>query len=114
MSGVADAYTLYDILSPSTPEEERLRLEVDPKTGGDIFITFNPGWTVTDDIAYPPVSKPVRESPVLAPAFIMGPGVAPRKVSLPVDATALAPTVCSLLRIRSPNGAESKPMLLQQ
>lgn len=33
MSGVSDAFTLYDILSPRTPEQERLRLSVDPKKG---------------------------------------------------------------------------------
>lgn len=113
MSGVSDAFTLYDILSPSTPEEESLRLSVDPKRGGDIFVTFNPGWTVVDDIEYPTTSYPVRETPVLSPAFIMGGGVAPQKISTPVDATALAPTVSSILRIRSPNGASSKPILLE-
>lgn len=112
MSGVADAFTLNDILSPSTPEEERLRLTIDPKTGGDLFVTFNPGWTVVDDIEYPPVSKPVRETPVLTPAFIQAPGVVAQTVSTPVDATALAPTVAGILRIRSPNGAVSKPLLL--
>lgn len=112
MSGVADAYTLEDILSPGTPEEERLRLLIDPKTGGDLFVTFNPGWTVVDDQNYPETSKPVRESPVCSPAFIMGGGVAPQIISEPVDATALAPTVAGILRIRSPNGSRSKPVLL--
>lgn len=114
MSGVSDAFTLYDILSPSTPEEECLRLSVDPKSGGDIFVTFNPGWTVTDDVEYPVKSKPVRETPVLSPAFIVAPGIAPQKISTPVDATALAPTLSSILRIRSPNGAVSKPLILDR
>lgn len=113
MSGVSDAFTLYDILSPSTPEEESLRLALDPKTGGDIIVTFNPGWTVVDETTYPTTRQPVRETPMLTPAFIMGAGVAPMKVSTPVDATALAPTVSSILRIRSPNGSVSKPMLLR-
>lgn len=111
MSGVADAYTLYDILSPSTPDEERLRLQIDPKRGGDIYVTFHPGWTVVNDIEYPSTSKPVRESPVNTPAFIMAPGVAPVKISTPVDATAIAPTVSGILRIRSPNGSVNKPIL---
>ncbi|MDE7437763.1 MAG: alkaline phosphatase family protein [Muribaculaceae bacterium] len=112
MSGVADAFTFYDILSPSTPEEERLRLSLDPKTGGDIYVSFNPGWTIVNDIDYPVVTKSVRETPVLTPAFIVGPGVAPKTIDASVDATAIAPTVSSILRIRSPNGAVSKPLLL--
>lgn len=114
MSGVSDAFTLYDILSPSTPEEETLRLSTDPKLSGDIFLTFNPGWTVVDDIQNPPTSKPVRESPVITPAFIMGAGVVPEKISDPVDAISLAPTVAGILRIRSPNGVQSKPYLLKR
>lgn len=114
MSGVSDAFTLYDIFSPRTPEQERLRLSVDPKKGGDIFVTFNPGWAVVDDLDYPVTSHPVRETPVLTPAFIVAPGIVPQKISLPVDATALAPTVSSILRIRSPNGAVSKPLLLER
>ena len=112
MSGVSDAYTLEDVLSPNTPEEEKMRLLIDPKRGGDIYVTFNPGWTVVEDIDYPAVSKPVRQSPVLAPAFIMGGDVAQQVISTPVDATALAPTVAGVLRIRSPNGSESRPLPL--
>ena len=114
MSGVADAFTLNDILSPSTPAEESLRLSIDPKSGGDLCVTFNPGWTVIDDISYPAVSKPVRETPVLTPAFILSPGVESQTINVPVDATALAPTVAGILRIRSPNGSVSKPMLLKK
>ncbi|MDE6297075.1 MAG: alkaline phosphatase family protein [Muribaculaceae bacterium] len=114
MSGVADAYTLTDILSPSTPELEKLRRSFDPKSGGDLYVTFNPGWTVVDDIVYPPVTKSVRETTVLTPAFIVGPGVPPETISTPVDATALAPTISGILRIRSPNGSVSKPVLLKK
>lgn len=113
MSGISDAYTLNDILSPSTPELERLRLSIDPKLGGDIYVLFHPGWTVIDDVEYPSVSHPVRETPILSPAFIMGPGVTPKKIERPVDATALAPTLAGVLRIRSPNGAVSKPLLVK-
>ncbi|MDE5673957.1 MAG: alkaline phosphatase family protein, partial [Muribaculaceae bacterium] len=49
-------------------------------------------------------------SMVQTPVFIMGCGVAPVVIGTPVDATAIAPTVTQVLRIRSPNGAESKPL----
>lgn len=110
MSGVADAYTLHDILSPSTPEEENLRLALDPKTGGDIILKFSPGWNVVNDLEYPTTSKSVRQSPVLTPAFIMAPGLAAQTVSAPVDAVAIAPTISGILRIRSPNGSQEKPL----
>lgn len=113
MSGVAEAYTIYDIMSPATPTEERLRLLIDPKSGGDVIVQFNPGWEVVDDMHYPVNSKPVRETPALTPAFIMGAGVKPEIIETPVDAVALAPTVSGVLRIRSPNASKSKPLLLK-
>ena len=74
---------------------------------------FAPGWTVTEDMDYPAVSWPVREAAVMTPAFIFAPEVEAQIISTPVDATALAPTVAGILRIRSPNGSETKPLLLK-
>lgn len=114
MSGVDQAYTLYDILSPSTKEEELFRLRIDPKHSGDILVTFSPGWNVVDDQDFPSVTKPIRETPVLTPAFIMAPEIQPERISTTVDALSLAPTVTSILRIRSPNGATAKPVMLNR
>lgn len=113
MSGVAHAYTLDDILSGRIPGTEALRLSVDAKTCGDIFLSFNPGWNITDDINYPTTTWPVRTGQVLTPAFIMAPDVKVEEIGTPVDATAIAPTITSALHIRSPNGAEHRPMPLK-
>ncbi len=112
MSGVSDALTLNDILSPNQPEEQALRLALDPRTCGDIIIRFTPGWSVVYDEQTPPVTKQVRESQVMTPAFLRAPGLAPKVISTPVEATALAPTVAGTLRIRSPNGARSRGLSL--
>ena len=47
-----------------------------------------------------------------APAFILAPQAAPRRIDVPVDARVIAPTVCRLLRIRSPNGSALPPLRL--
>lgn len=112
MSGVADAYTIAEILSHSNPDLVSLRLCLDPKTTGDIYLKVAYGWTLIDDTKYPEVKKPVRASMVLTPAFIMGGGVKPQEINTPVNATSIAPTVTQILRIRSPNGAISKPLPL--
>lgn len=115
MSGVADALTVNDILSPSRPEEEALRRSLDPHSCGDIIVRFTPGWSVVYDEQTPPVTKQVRESAVMTPAFLRAPGVRPQVIAAPVDATALAPTVSGALRIRAPNGARTRsvPLLAQ-
>lgn len=112
MSGVADGYTLPEILNVSSGSLESLRLATDPKNCGDIFIEFTPGWTVSDDLHFPVEKKPVRESMTLTPAFIMAPGVEPKVIGTTVEAVRLAPTVTSTLRIRAPNGIAGRPMIL--
>lgn len=114
MSGVEKARTLDDILSATGTEGDALRLRVDPKHSGDIFIEFAPGWTVVDDLSYPVSKRPVRTGQVLTPGFIMAPNVTREEITTPVDATAIAPTVTSTLHIRSPNGSIHRPLPLKR
>lgn len=110
MSGVADVLSLTDIISRSTPELQRVARSVDPKTTGDLRLEFAPGWTVSDDVRLPVFSHQVREGNPSTPAFLMGSGVPVETVTTEVVAATIAPSVCSLMRIRSPNGAASRPL----
>ncbi len=112
MSGISDAYTLKDVLSHTNPELEGFRLSVDPKRCGDIFIEVTPGWNIVDDSKYPPETKPVRYGKFSAPAFIFSQNIKSQTINTPVAAIVLAPTITQILRIRSPNGAISKPLPL--
>lgn len=112
MSGVADAKSLTDIVGETTPELRRISRGLDPKTAGDLRLEFAPGWTVNDDVRLPVVTWQVREGNPATPAFIMGPGVPVRVENAEVNASAIAPTVSSVMRIRSPNGAADKPLIL--
>lgn len=112
MSGVRAAYTVTDILSEATPRLSELRRGIDLRTCGDIYIDFQPGWTVSDDTRFPADTKPTRSSMVSTPAFFMAPETASRTIDTPVDATRLAPTLTQILRIRSPNGAQGRPIIL--
>lgn len=108
MAGIEEAYTLSQILSPATEEERALSRRADPRYTGDILLVFTPGWTVTEDEQYPPVSRQSRQAAVMTPAFIAGPGVKAEVIRTPVDATALAPSITGLLRIRAPSGTRAR------
>lgn len=110
MSGVAEAYTLDEIPAGGNETLETLRLLTDPKTSGDIFISFVPGWNVVSDNTYPVTTRAVRYGRPLTPAFLMGPEIKAVEINTPVDATVIAPTVTSALHIRSPNGARQKAL----
>ncbi|MDE7419675.1 MAG: alkaline phosphatase family protein [Muribaculaceae bacterium] len=110
MSGVADVKSLTDIVGETTPELRRIGRGLDPKTAGDLRLEFAPGWTINDDVRLPVITWQVREGNPTTPAFIMGPGV-PAKIEIgEVNATAIAPTISSVMRIRSPNGAFDRPI----
>lgn len=110
MSGVADVKSLTDIVGETTPELRRIGRGIDPKTAGDLRLEFAPGWTVNDDVRLPVLSWQVREGNPATPAFIMGPGIPVKIENGEVRATAIAPTLSSVMRIRSPNGAFDKPL----
>lgn len=110
MSGVADVKSLTDIIGETTPELRRISRSIDPKTTGDLRLEFAPGWTVHDDVRLPVHEWQVRQGNPATPAFLMGPGVPVQTVFNPVNATAIAPTVCAVMRIRSPNGAFDTPL----
>lgn len=114
MSGVNDAFTMGDIMTSALPAMEAMRLGTDPKTGGDVVLEFNAGWSIVNDTKFPNETQVARSSMVQSPVFIMGCDVAPVIIETPVDATAIAPTVTQVLRIRSPNGATSKPLNLKR
>ena len=109
MSGVAEAYTTYDLVSPAIPRIEALRLAFDPKSSGDILLEFNPGWSVVDDSRFPSITQQNKIEAYNTPGFIMGGNISPRVIEETVEATQIAPTLARILRIRSPNSAVSKP-----
>lgn len=112
MDGVAEAFTIDEILSPAMPDLESLRLATDPRHTGDIIIRFSPGWKVAYDDLSPVTYDYARESAVLTPAMVRAPGLAPQVISTPVKAVQIAPTIAGMLHIRSPNGARLRPVTL--
>lgn len=112
MAGVAEVRTFRDILASASAETESLRLGIDPRTAADLYVSFTPGWNVVDDLVYPPVSSPVRDLAVNSPAFILSPQIKAEVIEEKVEATSLAPTIAGIIRIRAPNGASTRPLLL--
>lgn len=112
MSGVAEARTYREILASASPETEALRLGIDPRSAADLYLFFTPGWNVVDDITFPNTSTPVRDMMLNTPAIIKAPGVKASTVTRRVEAASLAPTLAGLIRIRPPNGASTRPIIL--
>lgn len=112
MSGVAQAYTAEELNTSVLSSLLKLQRITDPNSGGDIIIEVTPGWNLIDDTVVPTVTTPIRLSATETPAFLLAPNLPAETINATVDATALAPTISRILRIRSPNGASSKPVKL--
>lgn len=106
MAGVTEAYTLEDIINlKAGVNPQAVRNNTVIEKAGDVTITVAPGWQIVDqgsDFTLPMVE---RSGVTTAPAFLLSPNLKPTIITTPVDARVLAPTVTSILRIRSPNGA---------
>ena len=111
MSGVNNIYTLSDILNPTDETTRRLRLSTDPRTAPQLTLMLTPGWNLVEDHTYPVLTTPIRRGAITTPAFIRAPGnLNPARIDTPVEATSLAPTLSSILHMRTPNGAASRPI----
>lgn len=115
MSGVTAAYSLEEILNnPASEEVQRQHRAMVPSLGGDVTIEINPGWKIMENGSGKQKQvRVVRDNAVCAPAFIMASNVVPQKISAPVEATILTPTVARILRVRSPNAARELPLSLK-
>lgn len=114
MTGVDRVFTLDDIIAGRAGDKsETLRRNTARESAGDLRVEIVPGFEVVNDLgdAGAGAGGDVQRMAASAvPAFIMAPGLSARTVGTPVDVRAIAPTVASILRIRSPNGAAEPPL----
>lgn len=113
MSGVAGAFTIDDILEGRT--SETLRRNTVVSQAPDVYVEVIPGWTLADDTVNPAQKRVVRYSHSTAPLIVYAPALLEAaRISTPVDARRVAPTITRVLRIRSPNAASEPPVNLKR
>lgn len=117
MAGISASASLDDILSNTRHNIPVDPHNINPEHAGDVFVAVLPGWEIIDDgTTNPsPTTYPlsVRIVAPVAPAFLLAPNLKAQKITTPVDARSIAPTVSSILRIRSPNAATLPPLRLE-
>lgn len=119
MSGIANVYTIEDIISGRAGEHpDVIKRNCCIKYTGDIIFTILPGWTISNDYNYNNNNSNnsnsnnivTRIANASAPVYILAPSVEAQTISSKIDARAIAPTVSRILRIRSPNSAATTPL----
>ena len=110
-SGVDKVYSSHTLLLGSwSPLMDKVRNGYHRKRSGDLLIEVLPGWTVIRE--NPNESRAVRMAATPAPMIWLGGNVKAETIKVPVCADRVAPTLCRVMRIRSPNGCTSQPLEL--
>ena len=108
-SGVQDVTTAEQWFVNDTGRSAGFRRGMNKKLSGDIFIELQPGWSVVNDNQSNKTDY-TRNAAIQSPLFIFGGNIRKDHVYRTIQATEIAPTVAYILRIRSPNAAQSAPL----
>lgn len=109
-SGVDEVVTQHEILHQDSNERiRRMRQSYSRNYGGDLIVSLQPGWTFKyqDNSQEQPQT---RHDIAPGPAIFFAPNIKAERIVEPVDATRIAPTVATQLRIRAPSGAKQPPL----
>ncbi|GHT05838.1 alkaline phosphatase [Bacteroidia bacterium] len=81
---------------------------VNKKISGDLFLELQSGWVEMD--AQNKTKDYSRNNAILSPLFIWSNHLKHEQVSRPIKATEIAPTISSILRIKSPDASKEIPL----
>ena len=117
MSGVSRVYTIDDIIARDAGDNPvALRRNTYFPQAGDLLVSVNPGWIITDspeDEVLAPDVTAVSFASTISPAWILAPGIAATTIGEVTDARSIAPTISRILRIRSPNATSLPPLRIE-
>ncbi len=105
MSGVTGATSIESYVA-SDPTGS-----VDISHAGDVIITVNPGWKLTETNDVDTEGKVVRLSASSAPLYILYPPLKSETINREIDARSITPTLSRIIRIRAPNGSSLSPIV---
>lgn len=110
-SGVEEVYTQQQLLHQDYSQRiSRIRNGYDKRTGGDIVIILQQGWKLRLSDRNQPQSQ-VRHDIYPGPAILFAPAFFKSEyITVPTDATAIAPTVAKAIRIRAPSACRTLPI----
>lgn len=111
MEGVQDALTSFQILHGDIVAVAPQRRRYNRNNSGDIVLEIKPGWEINFE-EEGKKNEYVQYNAVPSTLIFIGKDVTPARISEPVDAAAVAPTVCRAIRIRAPSASKSYPLKL--
>jgi len=107
MDGVDDVVTSCQILNEDySARVARIRNGYHKATGGNLIFSLQPGWVLDTDNGSRAQSQ-IRHDIAPGIAILFAPGVEATTITVPVDATQIAPTIAGQIRIRAPSACRA-------
>lgn len=112
-SGVDEVFTAQQLLHEDYSQRiSRIRNSYRKAGGGDLVIRLQPGWNLRADDKSQPQPQ-MRHDILPGPAILFAPGrIAAGRITTPIEAIQIAPTVARAIRIRAPSGCRALPLEL--
>jgi hypothetical protein len=105
-SGIQDVFTSHDILHGRWNDSMlKIRNGFHRNVSGDLLLEIQPGWKIVREDNTADNDEYVHVGQIPVPLIISGAGVSGQTIHRKIRATQIAPAVCRLLRIRSPNAS---------
>ena len=110
-SGIDEVFTAQQLLHQDYSQRiSRIRNSYRKETGGDLVLQLQPGWRLRPDDKSQPQPQ-VRHDIYPGPAIFYAPqSIAPQRITTPVEAIHIAPTVAKAIRIRAPSACRALPL----
>jgi len=114
--GIGYAIPSTDLVTGRVPDAAPIARQVlrnfSPKRSGDIYIIYEPHWSVTGtgDVAIVSHGSPWRYD-TFVPIVFAGNGLPAQRISRPVETVDIAATLAAYLGIKPPSGSVGKPLL---
>lgn len=110
MTGVQDVVTSHQLLHGNWNNRiDAMRKGYHRKLSGDLLLEIQPGWEIVYEDANS-TREYVRNNFIPAPLIFFGWDIKPARIHREIRAEQIAPTVTRILRIRSPNAAETNAL----
>lgn len=110
-SGVDEVFTAQQLLHEDYSQRiSRIRNSYRKTGGGDLVIVLQPGWNLRLNDQTEPEPQ-ARHDVAPGPAILFAPRCIPaQRITTPVEAIHIAPTVAKVIRIRAPSGCRALPL----
>ena len=109
MAGVRNVYTSSQLMTSDSQMLQKVRNGFCVEKCGDLLIDVAPGWQLVNEETNSSTTSRIGNIPF--PIIFFGTNLKPQRITTPVTADRIAPTVTRAIHIRAPNACVAEPLI---